>query len=122
MIAIIGILFLVVVAGAVLVLGVARRWVLDEGATEARLRDPDTHKLSYRVPPGQDPAALVSALAHARFTTVTDTHGGVERLLIACEETDRAHVRLVLEEASHAGATRRNSQVSFEDEPENAAS
>ena len=122
MIAIVGILFLVVVLAAVLVLRVARTWVLDEGATEARLRDPATHTLSYVVPNGQDPATLMSALAHAKFTTVTDSHGGIERLLIGCEETERAQVRQVMEDAIHAAGTQATSHVSFEDDPENAAS
>lgn len=122
MIAIVGILFLVVVVAGLLVLRVARTWVLDEGATEARLRDPETHTLSYVVPNGQDPAVLMSALAHARFTAVTDTHGGIERLLIGCEETDRAQVRQVIEDAIVARGTRTSEHVSFDDEPENAAS
>jgi hypothetical protein len=114
MIAIVGILFLVVVLAALFLLRVARTWVLAEGATEARLRDPETHTLSYLVPNGQDPAALMSALAHAEFTTVTDAHGGIERLLIACEEADRSRVREILEAAS---LTRLAGHVSFEDEP-----
>jgi hypothetical protein len=124
MIAIVGILFLVVVVAVVLVMGAARRWVLDEGATEARLREPETPVLSYPVPNGQDPVALITALAHANFTTVTDTHGGIERLLVACEDSDRAQVRHVLEEANSAdsGGTRMPDHVRFEDEPENAAS
>ena len=124
MIAIIGILFLAVVVAGMLVLRGARRWVLDEGATEARLRDPETHTLSYLVPNGQDPVALITALAHANFTTVIDTHDGIERILVACEETDRAQVRHVLEAASIAssGGTRMTDHVRFEDEPGNAAS
>lgn len=124
MIAIVGILFLVVVVAVVLVMGGVRRWVLDEGATEALLSDPETHTLSYLVPNGQDPVALITALAHANFTTVTDTHGGIERILVACEETDRAQVRQVLEEASTAAAsgTRMTDHVRFEDEPGDAAS
>lgn len=124
MIAIVGILFLVVVLAATLVLLVARTWVLDEGATEARLRDPETHTLSYLVPNGRDPAALKSALAHAKFTAVTDDHGGIERLLIACEESDRTQIRQILEEAHRAGSGRHrvSAPVRFEDEPQNAAS
>jgi hypothetical protein len=124
MIAIVGILFLAAVVAVVLVMGAARRWVLDEGATEARMLEPETHALSYLVPNGQDPAALMAALAHANFTTSTDTHGGTERLLVACEEADRAQVRHVLEEANSAGSggTRMPDHVRFEDEPENAAS
>jgi hypothetical protein len=123
MIATVGILFLAAVLAAVLVLRVARTWVLEEGATEARLRDPETHTLSYLVPNGQDPADLMSALVHANFTAVTDDHGGIERLLIACEETDRAQVRQILEDAHRArlGSHRMSEHVSFEDEPQSAA-
>lgn len=123
MIAIVGILFLVVVVAVVLVMGGARRWVLNEGATEARLRDVETHTLSYVVPNGQDPITFITALAHAKFTAVTDTHGGFERLLVACEEPDRAQIRQILEEANSAvsSGTRMPDHVRFEDEPENAA-
>ena len=124
MIALVGILFLVVLVAGMLVLRGARSWVLDAAATEARLMDPETHTLSYLVPNGRDPADLMSALAHARFTTATDTHGGIERLLIACEETDRAQVRRVLEDANRtsSGGTRVSAQVIFQDEPEIAGS
>jgi hypothetical protein len=118
MIAIIGILFLAMVVAGALVLRKSRRWVFDAEATEARLRDPGTHKLTYLVPDGQDPAPLMAALAHAGFTTATDTHGGLERLLVACEEADRAQVRNVLEGASTVGSggTRITAHVHFEDE------
>jgi hypothetical protein len=124
MIAIIGILILVVVVGSLIAMRGSRRWVIDAGATEVRLQDPETHKLSYLVPDGQDPAALMAALAHTHFTTAVDTHGGIERLLVACEESDRAQVRQVLSEASSAGAgqTQMTGVVRFEDEPESAAS
>jgi hypothetical protein len=61
----------------------------------------------------------MAALAHANFTTATDTHGGVERLLVACEEADRAQVRYVLDEATLAGSggIRTTDHVSFDDEP-----
>lgn len=123
MIALIGILFTVVlIAGALVMLGL-RRWVLDEGRTEARLRDPETHTVTYLIPNGQDPAILMGALAHAQFTTVIDSQGGSERLLVACEETDRAQVRLVIAEANRAGSsgTWMQDRVLFEDEPESAA-
>jgi hypothetical protein len=124
MIAIVGILFLGLVVAGMLVLRFLRTWVLDEEATEARLRDPETHTLSYVVPNGRDPADFMSALAHAKFTCVTDAHAGVERVLIACEESERAHVRRVLEEAGPAGSgTQPNARphVIFDDEPDHAA-
>lgn len=124
MIAIVGILFLAAVVAGLLIMRGTRRWVLDAEATEVRLRDPQTHTLSYRVPLGQDPAILMAGLAHAGFTTASDSHGSLERLLIACEESDRDQVRRVLEEASRAssGGTRMIDHLRFEDEPENAAS
>lgn len=123
MIAIVGILFLVVVVGVWLAMRGSRRWVLDVGATEVRLHDPETHTLSYLVPAGQDPTDLMAALAHAQFTTAVDTHGGNEHLLVACEESDRSKVRKVLSDASNAGSGgTRMTHVTFVDEPKNAAS
>ena len=124
MIAIIGILFLLVLLGGALAMRGSRTWVLDIGATEVRLKDPQTHTLAYIVPNGQDAAGLMAALAHARFTTVMDSHNGAERLLIACEEVDRAPVRRVLAEANRVrpGGTGMTAHVSFEDETERAAS
>jgi hypothetical protein len=124
MIAIVGILFLVIVVVLLFAMRGTRRWVLDAGATEARLKDPETHTLTYLVPNGRDPAALMAALAHTHFITAMDTHGGIERLLIACEEADRAQVRQILEVANHveSGGAMASNHVRFEDEPENATS
>jgi hypothetical protein len=123
MIAIVGILFLVVIVGGWLAMRGSRRWVLDVGASEVRLQDPETHTLSYLVPAGQDPASLMAALAHAHFTTAVDTHSGTERLLVACEESDRSKVREVLSDASSAGSGgTRMAHVTFVDEPRSAAS
>jgi hypothetical protein len=123
MIALIGILFTVVVIAVAMVMLGLRRWVLEEGRTEALLRDPATHTVTYLIPNGQDPASLMGALAHAHFTAVIDSHGGSERLLVACEETDRPQVRLVIAEVNQAGSGRTwMPDVRFEDEPASAAS
>jgi hypothetical protein len=80
-----------------------RRWTLDDVRTEARLRQPGTNTLAYAVPIGQDPAILMSALGHAGFTSVADTEGGTERLLVACEEGDRSKLRSIIEGVHRAG-------------------
>jgi len=122
MIAIIGILFLIAAVGGAFAMRGARKWVLDAGATEVRLKDPATHALSYLVPDGQDPAALMAALAHDGVTTAMDSDGGIERLLIACEENDRALVRGVLDDANRGSSPRMGDHVVFGDEPQKAAS
>ena len=119
MIAIVGILFLAAVVAGVLILQVTRRWVLEEAATEARLTDPATHTFSYLVPNGQDPAALMAALAHAGFATAIDAHGGTERLLVACEEPDREQIRQLLVDAGSARSATAT-PVTFEDEQSTA--
>ncbi len=80
-----------------------RSWGRNEAQTEARLRSPQTHKVAYVIPNGQDPSVVRAALAHAGFETVTDTAGGNERLLVACEESDRAQIRSIIEHVDRAG-------------------
>jgi hypothetical protein len=92
--------FLVV---GVVVIVFLKEWTQEEARTEARLRSPETHTIAYVVPEGQDPAILMAALAHVGFESMVDTAGPRERLLVACEETDRAQVRDVLEHVDRAG-------------------
>lgn len=114
-----GMLFVgVLVVGAVVAL-ILRRATLDEAKTEARLREPGAHKVTYAVPTGQDPAVLVAALSRAGFTSVGDLEHGAELLLVECEPEDRAQVRDVLEHVSRTGfdgAPMRVGHVTFEDE------
>lgn len=96
-----------------------RDWGRHEAETEARLRSPETHTVAYVVPEGQDPAVLVAALARAGFTAVVDTSGRAERVLVACDEDQRARVRDVLEHVhrtDYDGAELPAGRVSFDDE------
>lgn len=107
-----------VVVGVVVMLAL-RSWTLEEVRTEAWLREPETHTLSYVVPDGQDPAILVAALAGAGFTARAEMRGGVERLVVACDEDQRDRVRSVIE-AVHLtgfeGVEMHVAHASFEDE------
>lgn len=79
-----------------------RRWSLAELRTESWLHAPTTHTLAYDVPDGQDAAIPLAALRHEGFVARADMERGTERLVVACEETDRARVRDVLEHADLA--------------------
>ena len=114
-----GIAFIVVLVVLVMLLLTFRRWTLDEAKTEARLRSPESHRLVYPVPDGEDPTSVMAALTGAGFVSVVDTLAGVERLLVECDEKDRARVREVIEQAERAGSEgpqTRVRRVSFEDE------
>ena len=116
---VIGMLAVGLLAVGVVLMLALRRWTLDDARTEARLHQPGTHRLVYAVPGGQDPAVLLAALAHAGFTAVTDLEGGTERLLVACEEHDRAQVRSIIEHVDRGGIDGPEmhvGHVSFEDE------
>ena len=91
-----------------------RRWGRGEEQVEERLRAPQTHKVSYLVPEGEDPAVLRGALARAGFVTAMDTSGD-ERLFVECEETERHRVREVIEEVER-GSSSTAARVLFEDE------
>jgi len=115
-----GIAFVLVLVVLLVLLLTFRRWTLDEAKTEARLRSPESRGVVYSIPDGQDPTSLMAALTGAGFVSVVDTKAGIERLLVECEEKDRARVRRAIEHAGRSGfegpgAYRR--QVSFEDEP-----
>jgi hypothetical protein len=94
------------------------RWAEGETAKEAQLHAPDAHLVSYVVPDGEDPALVMAALTHAGFTSVEDTTGRRERVLVECEEEDRDRVRNVIEHVRHRrydGAAVVD-RVTFEDE------
>lgn len=112
-------LIIALVAVGVAVLWGLRRWTLDEVGLEARLRLPETHKLTYSVPLGQDPATYVAALAHAGFTSVGALESGAEWLLVACNGEDRPKVRSIIEHVEAVGfegSVVHSGHVSFEDE------
>ena len=96
-----------------------RTWVLGEAKVEAQLRDPGAHTLSYVVPEGWDPALFKAALARAHFTALAESDGRVDRLVVACDESDRNRVREVLEAVHGAGPhgpDERVAHVRFADE------
>ena len=96
-----------------------RRWELDEVKVETRLRAPESHKVVYVVPEGQDPAVLRAALSRAGFVTIMDQSGGAERLVVECEPQDRSHVEQIIEHVERTGfegAEMHVAHVSFEDE------
>jgi len=115
-----GLAFLVLLLVLFVLLLTFRRWTLDEARTEARLLSPDSHRVVYAVPDGQDPTVLMAALTGAGFVSVADTKAGVERLLVECEEKDRARVREVIARVNRDRSEGREVQVppvSFEDDP-----
>jgi len=124
---------MVIIVAAMLLVGILaiglafmlalRGWTIAEARTEARLRSPDTPTLTYAVPHGQDPARLMTALVRDGFISVPDFVGGVERLLIECDEADRARVRHVLQHGDPTrldGAATHTDRVLFVDETEAA--
>lgn len=107
-----------VVAGVVVSMGL-RTWTLDRARTEARLLSPDTHTVGYVVPPGQDPAVLMAAVAGTGHTAMVDTSGGTERLIVECDDHVRGEVRRALESVHSTGwdgSDMRVEHVVFDDE------
>ena len=114
---------------AILVTGVAaisiaialflRSWVLTESETEKRLHDPRTHTIAFAIPNGVDPVVFAVALDRAGFTSVTDRVGNDECILVECPESERAHLRNLLEAVQvpqYDGSPSRAGHVVFEDE------
>lgn len=114
----------VILVVVVLVLSVAiplflRSWGVEESRTEARLHDPHVHTVAYAVPNGVDPVVIKVALTRAGFTSAIDRVGDVECLRVECAESDRAHVRSVIEAvhvSGYDGSELRAGHVVFEDE------
>jgi hypothetical protein len=79
-----------------------RRWGIEEAQIEDRLRSPETHKVIYLVPEGDDPAVLRAALAQAGFVSAMDT-GPDERLFVECTEAEDGRVREIIEHAGQPG-------------------
>lgn len=108
-----------VVVGTIVVNVGLRNWVARQAGTEARLLSPETHTVGYVVPEGQDPAILMAAISRAGFEAIVDTSGRAERVLIACDDSDRGRVRTVLEDVHRTGfdgAAMRVGHVVFDDE------
>ena len=97
-----------------------RRFTLDEGRTEKKMREPGAHTLMYTVPNGQDPAILISALHQQGFTARSDLRGGLEHLLVDCPDPQqRSVVRSIIEHVETTGivgSPMHVDHVSFEDE------
>jgi hypothetical protein len=111
------VLLLVFLIGAIVLFVAFSRWMRDESRTEARLHSPDTHTVRYVVPDGQDPAALMSALARVGFTAVVDSRRGEEIVIVACDESELATVRQVIERSGPVGSDRPTPSVRFLDDP-----
>lgn len=96
-----------------------RSWVLTESETETRLHDPRTHTIAYAIPNGVDPVVFAVAVDKAGFTSVTDRVGNAECILVECPESERVHLRTVLEAIpvpQYDGSPARAAHVVFEDE------
>lgn len=113
------ILVVVVLVGTALVAMAMRRVVLDDAASDRRLREAHVHTVSFEVPEGVDVADLRGAASHGGFASTVDDSGTHQRLLVQCEDTDRTRLRDLLEEAHDAayrGTELDLHPVVFEDE------
>jgi hypothetical protein len=116
------------IALAILVVGLAvsvviamllRSWVLTESETETRLHDPRTHTIAFPLPAGVDPVVFAIAVDRAGFPSVTDRIGDAECLVVECPESERAHLRTVLETVhvpQYDGSAGGDAHVVFQDE------
>ena len=74
--------------------------------TEAIVHEVEEHEveaLRYRVPTGQDPAAVVAALSQEGYTAVRDSHADAADIMVVCPagvDRERAHVRAVIQHAA----------------------
>ena len=113
------ILVVVVLVAGVLVALALRRFVLDDAATDQRVRAPGAHTVSFAVPEGIDVADLRAAASRGGFVSTVVEAGAHRRLLVRCEEADRARLRQVLEQAhdaSYHGRELHLGPVVFDDE------
>jgi hypothetical protein len=97
---VIGIVLLLVIVVAVL--ATATRGIKQRKEV---IEDPDVETLTYRVPPGQDPATVVAALQHQGFTANADPVSGGHDVVVACLEgrnAQRAEIRSII---ARAGST-----------------
>jgi hypothetical protein len=115
MIAVALIIFIGIFALSVVALVLSRSASLDYEALRTRLHQPGAEALTYDVPNGQDPAAVIVALGHAGYPAVEDLDGGTRQVLVSCPHGQieaRQHVRAVLEGVGGPVPT----QVRFADE------
>lgn len=79
--------------------------------------------LRYHVPAGQDPAAVIGALASEGYDAVRDSDANTSDILVLCgagKERERAHVRAVIEHVAPMdmeGNPMPPHPVAFADEP-----
>ena len=86
---------LVLVIASVAVVRMNRR----KEAREARAKSGETEFLRYRMPEGQDPAAVLAALRQEGFDPVQDSETAGREVLIPCpagKDRERARVRVHL--------------------------
>jgi hypothetical protein len=115
----------VVVIGALVVtfMALRRRGEAQVDKHEAIKEAPATATLLYPVPPGQDPALLVSTLESHDYPSVAEIDGAGQTLHISCpdgRDRDREHVRKLIEgvdtTAIDAGRPMQEHGVRFRDE------
>ena len=96
--------------------------VAKKAEQQASPTDPRVETLRYRVPDGQDPTVLISALEPEGYTADLDVEGAGRSLVIACpagRDRERARVRSILAEhqtASLEGPPIKPGKTIFEDE------
>jgi hypothetical protein len=109
---------LVLVIASVAVVRMNRR----KEAREARAKSGETEFLRYRMPEGQDPAAVLAALRQEGFDPVQDSETAGREVLIPCpagKDRERARVRAILLHAAPLnleGDPADTSSVRFADE------
>jgi hypothetical protein len=115
----------VVVIGAVVVgfMALRRRGEAQVAKQTSIEQEPPTSSLLYPVPPGQDPALLVSTLESHGYPAVAEIDAAGQTLHISCPEgrdRDRERVRQLLEgvdtTAIDAGRPMHEHPVRFRDE------
>ena len=112
-------LVLTVMVIPLLVLGMMRRFGMEEAETEQALLAPGAQTVTWVVPEGEDPATVRTHLSHAGFTSVLDRSGD-QRLVVQCEQGDQELVRDIIAHAAHAtfdGRALQPDQLRFTEDP-----
>jgi hypothetical protein len=103
-------------------LGVTRRSVLSATHEGEEVLDPREEQLRYRMPAGQDPVVLLTALRQDGYDAVTVMEGGHHVVVVSCPagpDRDRGHVRSVIRSAAQTSPEGHEfdpGEVVFEDE------